>query len=315
MTNNFFSPWEGNIVDSWAEAQRAIEDIVEKSGSRALVWRGQVNADWNLHSSLYRYLKEQKGGVDITEDNLLKFEKRIVNHIRKQWRVSDITYLQLLAQLQHYGAPTRLIDVSLNPYVAVWMAVEFQGSHLDGEDGRLFAFHTSDDSSIPSGEFLGNYECPWDFKVMNESGVVPEMWTREKWTRDIWFWRPPAYNERISAQYSGFLVGGVPNRYSDTQGFYRKAPSSENEYWRAEEVRSFTSVSIKMVQRDRKPQTGETKARPAFTLRISAKAKKEIRDRLERTFMINSSTVYPDAPGMASEIKKALDRKDPELLK
>jgi len=59
--------------------------------------------DWNLHGSLYRTLKEiREGGrgkkrkkvVDVTEQDLLEFEKRIVDYARKYWRVSDITYLQ-----------------------------------------------------------------------------------------------------------------------------------------------------------------------------------------------------------------------------
>ena len=57
------------------------------------------------------------------------------------------------------------------------------------------------------------------------------------------------------------------------------------------------------------------RGRAVYTLRIDAKAKKEIRDILEKTFSINSSTVYPDIPGLASEIKKTLERKDLNLMR
>lgn len=341
--NDFFSPWEGAPVKCWEDMQKAVDNIVEKSGGRALVWRGQVNAGWNLHSSLFRALeKAWKGKKEvgkITEKDLLEFEKRIVDHARKYWRVSDITYLQLLAQLQHYGAPTRLIDVSLNPYVAVWMAVERQGNEDDREDSRLFAFAVSDgsisdakDNPLPIDRVLSTYECPWDFDSVKElcgasSGNSSakskddekegRKWNRESWCTGTWFWRPSAYNERISAQYSGFLLGGVPNMYPYVQSYYRKEPWPNNERWSIGEVRKSSSISLRLV-------SGKTslreigfadRGRAVYTLRIDAKAKKEIRDILEKTFSINSSTVYPDIPGLASEIKKALERKDSNLMR
>jgi FRG domain protein len=282
--------------------------------------------------------KKRKKVVDVTEQDLLEFEKRIVDYARKYWRVSDITYLQLLAQLQHYGAPTRLIDVSLNPYVAVWMAVERQGGVLDDEDGRLFAFVVSDgsisdarDNPLPMDRVLSTYECPWSFdtvkgshgKSSESSGakskyseIEARKWVRERWCTGTWFWRPSAYNERISAQYSGFLLGGVPNMYPSVQSYYRKEPGEGKERWSIKEVRESTSISLRLVGRKTALRSIESAARgrAVYAIRIDAKAKKEIRDNLERTFSVNSSTVYPDIPGLASEIKKALERKDSNLI-
>lgn len=346
--NDFFSPWEGEPVKCWGDLQKAVDDVVNASGGRALVWRGQVNADWNLHSSLYRALKEiREGGrgkervrvVDIEERDLLEFEERILNHARKYWRVSDATYLQLLAQLQHYGAPTRLIDVSLNPYVAVWMAVERQGDSLDDEDGRLFAFVVSDgsisntrDNPLPMDRVLSTYECPWSFDAVKgvhgksskssdakskDIEIEARKWIRERWCTGTWFWRPPAYNERISAQYSGFLLGGVPTMYPYMQSYYRKKPGADaKERWSIKEVRESTSVSLRLSRRNTPMRSIEVvnRGRVVYTIRINAEAKKEIRRVLEKTFSINSSTVYPDIPGLASEIKKALERKDSSLV-
>lgn len=345
--NDFFSPWEGKPVECWRDLQKAVDDVVNASGGRALVWRGQVNADWNLHSSLYRTLKEiREGGrgkkrvrvVDVKEKDLLEFEERILNHARKYWRVSDATYLQLLAQLQHYGAPTRLIDVSLNPYVAVWMAVERQGDSLDDEDGRLFAFVVSDgsisnarDNPLPMDRVLSTYECPWSFDAVKgshdkssessgakskDSEIEGRKWGRERWCTGTWFWRPSAYNERISAQYSGFLLGGVPAMYPYVQSYYKKESGRGKDRWLIKEVRESTSVSLRLASRDtpmRAIKVAE-RGRVVYTIRINAEAKKEIRHILEKTFSVNSSTIYPDIPGLASEIKKALERKDSNLI-
>ena len=304
--NEFFSPWEGDVVSSWDDMQSAIIDIKKKSNGHTLVWRGHAVAGWELHSSLYRYLIEKRPEEGVGEENLLKFEEEIVGYIRDNWRVGDVTYLELLAQLQHYGAPTRLIDVSLTPYVAIWMAVERQSSESgrDSEDARLFAFDVVRDEGVPSIP-LQRYDCPWDFRSASDGGVDGETWNKGNWTSEFWFWQPPAYNERIPAQYAGFLVGGVPSfSKPGSNARYRKRPGTNPGCWLENEVRGHTSINLRMVDRKRNSRK-DTK--PAFTVRIASKAKDEIRDVLEGTFNFKSSTMYPDTPGRASEIKKAID--------
>lgn len=304
--NKFFSPWEGEIVSSWDDMQSAIFDIKKKSNGHTLVWRGHAVAGWELHSSLYRYLVEKKPEEGVGEESLLNFEEEIVGYIRENWRVGDISYLELLAQLQHYGAPTRLIDVSLNPYIAIWMAVERQSaeSGWNSEDARLFAFDVVRDDGVPSIP-LQRYDCPWDFRSTSDGGVDGEAWNQGNWTSEFWFWQPPAYNERISAQYAGFLVGGVPSfRKPGSNTKYRKGPGTKSVYWLEREVRGHTSINLRMVGRNRNSRKD---VKPTFTVRIASQAKEEIRSVLEGTFNIKSSTIYPDIPGRASELKKAID--------
>ena len=51
----FWSPWEVT-VDSFADAEEQIYGVFEKWSKRGSVfaWRGQLDASWPLHSSLYR---------------------------------------------------------------------------------------------------------------------------------------------------------------------------------------------------------------------------------------------------------------------
>ncbi len=81
---------------------------------RQLWWRGQANADWNLVPRIAR-------GYTHQEQNLaLKFKSRArVRHPDAPGRDDWSSWL-LLAQ--HYGLPTRLLDWTESPLVALFFA-------------------------------------------------------------------------------------------------------------------------------------------------------------------------------------------------
>ncbi|WP_180806199.1 FRG domain-containing protein [Actinomyces oris] len=308
IAQQFYSPWEGDsAISSWNDAIAAITEIcklcdAENVNIRTLAWRGQADSSWSLHSSLYRHLNtEKEWGKPPEEEHLLKYEKAVLEFVREGWRDSHIPYLELLAQLQHHGAPTRLIDVSLNPLVALWFAVEPAPRGENDSDGRIFAFDVTR-KPIPSSTkgWFGN-DIPWGGR---------DFLKKEGWCYELpFFWRPPAYNQRIPAQHSGFLVGGVPKFKAGGNMQYRKAPApgpGSGSAWRVGEVRKVTSVPMRMTRHD---VALDKRGKPTFTFRISGEAKREIRIMLEDRFGIRSSTMYPDSFGMAIETKKAIEKK------
>ena len=104
--------------------------------------------------------------------------------------------------------------------------------------------------------------------------------------------------ERIPAQNSAFLVGGVPLFNAGDNAKYRKAPGNGSTAgnWTVDEVRRSTSVTLSMNSLDRKPQA---RAKPTFTLRAMAAGKPAIRAILENQYGLNASSVYPDLFGLA----------------
>lgn len=292
---SFFGPWEGDPITSWAEATAAIEDVLNKVGRRRMAWRGQVNAAWCLHSSLYRRILATSSASSPEESDLLTAEDRLLGIARERWRHDQLPYLELLAHMQHYRAPTRLLDVSLSPLVALWFAVEKQHNDEDSHDGRVFAIDVTD-RTVRLDSAWSTYDIPWR-NFPKDS----------KWSLELpLLWKPPSYNERIPAQQSGFLLAGVPKFYRGSNSQYRKGPGdgSAAGLWKADDVRRATSVPTRMVDRTRKLRL---RARPTLTLRISAGAKEPIRRRLERDYGINSGTMYPDLFGMATEIRGLVD--------
>lgn len=71
----------------------------------------------------------------IQERNLIEMAKYKLPHIFKL----DLLPIDLLSLLQHYEIPTRLLDVTSNPLVALYFA-----SFDDNTDGEVFVFEYND---------------------------------------------------------------------------------------------------------------------------------------------------------------------------
>jgi hypothetical protein len=287
--SEFFNPWETRVA-TWDEALDAINKVSDLAKHRELAWRGVPDAEYSLHSSLYRRVKARNGAPP-DEGNLVEFETIYLRRARQEWRFDDRSALELLAHVQHYGGPTRLLDVSLNPLVALWFAVELQheattGRARDDVDGRLFVFDVTK-RQIELDGVWGGRELPWAVKQ-------PKGW-RTGLPR---LWRPPSYNPRIPAQNSAFLIGGVPAIWSGGNAQYRKGPGDATSAgtWTADEVREAASVTLRMNQLSRALRG---KATPTFTIRVEADAKADIRDRLETRFGYDAANTYPDLYGLA----------------
>ena len=151
--SDFWSPFE-TTISTFDELVTVINTVMGKSAKKGVqfAWRGQVDANWSLYSSLYRRLVLTKGKI-LDEDDLAPEENTIMADLHR-WGLHSppqygrLSYLNQLAMLQHYGAPTRLIDITFNAWVGVWFAVEKKWSNgvevFADQDSRLFAIDISD---------------------------------------------------------------------------------------------------------------------------------------------------------------------------
>ena len=101
-------------------------DFVSSAPYQNWAYRGHEQADWPLLSSLGRYFSDMNIDTDEwnhCENRALRIFKRKASHFLQHIPERDDDF-QWLAIMQHHGAPTRLLDFTWSPYVAVFFALE-----------------------------------------------------------------------------------------------------------------------------------------------------------------------------------------------
>jgi hypothetical protein len=303
--DEFYTPWETE-VDSWHGFQEHVNELTARYPSHRLVWRGARDAGWGVESSLFRALSRALGRRP-SEGEMIAAEKELLERARRDWRFDGRPALEVLAEVQHLGGPTRLLDVTENPLIALWFAVEARTREesLDKPvepDGRIFAFVTPERDIRLNSTWNGRH--PRWHLLTTDAARRSAKWGTGLGRR---YWRPPALHGRISAQSAGFLIDGVTIESQD-HGLGRKGPETE-QTWTVAEMSEIASIPLKL-SKIRHGELGPT-AMPVFTYRVASVAKAEVREQLERRYGYRASSVYADMLGLATYFR---DRPE-ELLR
>jgi len=303
-------------ITSVDDLHSAITTLMTKTPDLALVWRGVRDEEWGLHSHLFRQLMSVNGVVPPSkkpngaqpypdEDQMVAAEKAILRIARTEWRFDDLSALETFARIQHAGGPTRLLDVTKNPYIGAWFAVEAD-KETEGKDARLFALATqpvakegkprAPDSSLQLDEVGGLRDPFWHALATPSDRQLWDWGTGAR--RRIWV--PPAYDPRISAQNAAFVLDGVPITSEKTASYFT---IEHNVYWRRADLLAAGSIYAKMHSATRKPKYNGRNFAPTFSFRIAADAKEPIRDYMESRFGYGASYIYPDIAALANYLK------------
>lgn len=118
---------------------RTLIDILDKLNEDsydeevAIFYRGHSNSKFELKPSIYRTKNL------ITNEDILF--KDIIARSPYEFKECDSTF-ERLVKMQHYSLPTRLLDITSNPLVALFFACKDDSQ--ENEDGRLFRFEVKE---------------------------------------------------------------------------------------------------------------------------------------------------------------------------
>ena len=248
------------VVNSWSELQDALYNDAWSSYLKryrsSYVYRGLEDVNYKLSTTLNR----------LGESHL---EKHLLRNFRKYSQLPDHgkSIWDWLALAQHHGLPTRLLDWTYSPLVALHFATA-DFTNFD-KNGVIWAVNYVDTKHyLPDQLAL----------VIEEEGshiFTPEMLDRTvttlidfgKLKRSDYavFFEPPSIDDRIVNQYAVFSMMSNPNARID-------------KWLRDKSVRYFRII-------------------------IPASLKWEIRDKLDQS-NINERVLFPGLDGLATWLKR-----------
>ncbi|MBI2725653.1 MAG: FRG domain-containing protein [Polaromonas sp.] len=174
------------------------------------VFRGQCNAKWGLQSALERLL-----GRTWAAEKATKFEAYSLTTFQSKYHIycgqehTPKSKLAWLSVMQHYGVPTRLIDFTTSPYIALYFALEKYDPLLKQD----FSIFLIDYSSLMENSLAFIKKNDRTFletrtSMQNKQDEVFEL-TIDRRAYDIaWLTEPTELNARIDRQSGTFLMTG-----------------------------------------------------------------------------------------------------------
>ena len=148
-------------IENWED----FEKIFRNSGP--LVFRGQSDCSWDLTTNY-----EREFGTNASRESSMIKRCIAEGHLFVEHPPADNDYVSWLAEMQHYGASTRLLDVSRSKYVALFFALK---DMKKGTDGAVWAFDTVRADKMLYDELTSKVQGFYSDKaaIGNHDGIMP----------------------------------------------------------------------------------------------------------------------------------------------
>lgn len=174
------------------------------------IFRGQANAEWKLESSLERVV-----GTKWCAEEAKKYEELSLARFRSKFHLYDSaniepdSMLAWLAVMQHYGVPTRLLDFTESPYVALYFALETYRSAAKN-DLAVFAVDYRAATSASVGYIRqndSNFQFS-DSEIYENQDTIFDQFVNPRAYDIAWITEPRKHNQRLDRQGGCFLISG-----------------------------------------------------------------------------------------------------------
>ncbi|MBR6896768.1 MAG: FRG domain-containing protein [Lachnospiraceae bacterium] len=136
------------VISTLDEYVREITELYDENihspVKSELLYRGQYVTGLPLLPSIYRKSSETEDGEHVVTGDLLIEERNLIETTKRTLPdifAPSLRPLELLALLQHFGIPTRLMDLSENAFVALYFACsDRKKSFMEEADGEVIVF-------------------------------------------------------------------------------------------------------------------------------------------------------------------------------
>lgn len=196
----------------------------QTQNNSGFIFRGMSNESWELIPGIFRKRHEEQGSSSVERSSYSikiypAYEFEILSHFRKESssllphisQKDDFTWLQYA---QHYGVPTRLLDFTANPLVALFFCCQSESkcngavwiintvTFQNWSENETICFDMGPDYTPDAIINSIMKELHGDFDYDELQGEP-----RSKKQRPVYF--VPSYiDQRMSAQSSRFLLWG-----------------------------------------------------------------------------------------------------------
>lgn len=214
-------------VKSWLDFQEKIFDNTYKNNIKRYrsdyIFRGLSNVDYELKTSLSRCCDDN----GVLERALHRnFHKYSINELP-----NDCNFWDLITIAQHHGLPTRLLDWTFSPYVALHFATE-DFSRYDS-DGAIWCIDFIEATKLLPNSFkdyLNKFDAIY-FTTGLLNGIAKDYDDMCKFEINnspfMIFFEPPSIDSRIVNQYAlfSFLSSttiSIQNWFNDNSSIVKK---------------------------------------------------------------------------------------------
>lgn len=115
-------------IESIADFINELQKVPRRKDSE-LYFRGHSSFNYKLEPSIYRNKKLLNNEHNLFKEFILKTPSDFLN---------EKSALEKLVKMQHYGLPTRILDITSNPLVALYFACK--GNNSKKKDGQVVIF-------------------------------------------------------------------------------------------------------------------------------------------------------------------------------